>query len=227
MASPVVQSVTNTELAVIIVFDQNLIVTDDPGAGFDLTVNGQSHLISDSSHQADTIILVVDPIFADDTVVVSFENSPSYVFDAATGNDAASDFSQSSTNGSLIRRDVEGANSALFVPAPSFSAGDLTGKVEVELGRSDRDLVSRFGPIPIQTTYVHENDIAVSSPTSSVKNGTVVAAAITVPDGDEAESLEAMIEWQRRVRDNIITSMIARREMAAALPAAPGELFEL
>lgn len=227
MPQPEVQTVSNTELQVVVEFDRNIVLTDDPSAGFELTVNGQAHRIVDSSHDGGTIVLTVDPVFQGDDLVVLFENDPAYVFDAATGLEEALDFNGSSTNGSLIRREVEASNSAVYVPEPEFSDGEVTAQLEIELGRSDRKLISKFGPIHVLTTYVHDNDVAVSSPTDSFKNGTIIRATVQAPAGSEADVLAAAIEWQRRVRDNVIAALINKREMNAALPAADGELFEL
>lgn len=230
MAVPTVSSIVCDEIYITITFSEAVSLTQDPEYGFTVSVDAVARTIVAAEHEAGTAVirLQVSPIEQGQTVLLSLDNTPPYIYDDATDTDAVVDFTDSAVTNNSTLTTVSFDNTAVYTPELTINNGTITAKVEVELGRSDRDIVSEFGQFAVTTGYTYtasDPDIIVVSTgaTALVGDGTIITASLAVSE----DNADALIAWQASVRDNLLTALLQARELAAALSRGSTTIYRV
>lgn len=225
MPAPVLSTVTNTSTSLTFSFDADVSYTADVGSGLSLLVDGSSHTIRSATATADGGVLEIDPVYVGQTVLLSLDNTTSpYAFDAATGLDAATSFTDSPSVNNSAALIAPTLLSAVYVPTPKSMSGTLFGQVEVELCRYDRGLVRKLGPYSVDTAYTWTDTetITIAGSPTLVRDGSVITASVDI--NDLGQAYNAVIAWQQQVRNNIVFEIVKRRTAYEGL-SLPGEVI--
>lgn len=220
MPAPTILSIVCDEIYITVTFSEAVSSTvADVGGGFSVSVDAAPVDIVSATLDSDEIQLQVPPIREGQTVLLSLDNTPAYLYDDATDTDAVADFTDSAVTNNSSLTTTAFDSTMVYAPALDLSEGTVTASVEIELSRSDRLIVEELGALSVGTAYTYTGgganiDVLPLGSTSPISNGTVLSASLSAATIDNANALTA---WQALVRDNVLTAILQARELASTL----------